>query len=344
MIPAYDYFYSMNIQRPSNIVGHPAILQLGAWIFFGLVFFLALSGVQPPFTSFKAVATLFVPAIPAVYLHLWLFDQWIPQKKYLQYLLVTLLIILAFSQCMNFLAHRIIFPEDDQLFIASELVLVFFIVVSTGLKYFFIGLASEKRLMEIEAKQHKAELDSLKMQVNPHFLFNSLNNIYGLIEMDKDQAGESLLTLSDLLRYLIDTSQKSYVNLEDEIKFVDDYLAMERLRIGEKCEISFGKSGDFTKCSLSPFLLIPFVENAFKHGSFATVGESFVHIEARIENQYLSFQVKNSVKEPKTTSREGVGIANVKRRLALLLPNRHELIIQRHVHSFEIKLNMELSC
>jgi LytS/YehU family sensor histidine kinase len=159
---------------------------------------------------------------------------------------------------------------------------------------------------------------------------------------DVDKAGDSLLTLSSLLRYLIYASQKARVSLEEEVNFLDDYMAMERLRLGDKCKLSFEKEGNVSGKSLSPFLLIPFVENAFKHGSFATVGESYIHVKLRVEESRLSFIVDNCVKPETKKENGGVGIANVKRRLELLLPGQHRLLVEPTDTRFYVKLDLDI--
>ena len=256
---------------------------------------------------------------------------------------VLLGIIFFFGKLID-LSAEIVFPDDEELFLASKLILVVFVLVSTGLKSFFLRLATGNKMMELQMKQHKAELDSLRLQLNPHFLFNSLHNIYGLMNEDVERAGESLLALSALLRYMSYTAQKEKISLEEEINFVDDYVAMERLRLGKKCSIQFRKNGDYSNCFLPPFMLIPFVENAFKHGSFATIHESFIDIEATREGKMLSFIVQNSINPELKVKKGGVGIANAKRRLALLLPEKHKLEVQQKSDSFYVKLLMELSC
>ena len=319
------------------------LLQLGAWLFFGLTFFLSISGVATTEGSLKITLAIFLPSIPVVYLHLYLLSWMLKSRNYLLYVLFLFGLIFFFGKLIDLTAERI-FPEDDQLFLASKLVLILFILVSAGLKYFFLRLLNGNKMMELQMKQHKAELDSLRLQLNPHFLFNSLNNIYGLMNENVDKAGESLLALSALLRYMSYTSHKNNISLEEEIKFVEDYVAMERLRLGEKCSIHFKKKGDFSRCMLPPFILIPFVENAFKHGSYATIQESYINIEATLKENTFYFTVHNSIKSEQSENKGGVGISNARRRLALLLPENHKLDVQKNSDSFKVNLIMELSC
>ncbi len=334
----------MQVLKLLDRIKEKAFLHPITWMFFGLAFFLTISVVQSPEMSLKIMLAMFLPSVPAVYLHLRVFIWFLKKQNFLLYMFILVGIVFAFGKLINLVAMEWVFPEDDNLYIAGELVVAVFITVSTCLKYFFVGLSAQNKLIEIEAKQHKAELDSLRSQVNPHFLFNSLNNIYGLMEEDVNKAGESLLTLSTLLRYLIYSSQKTSIKLQEEMKFVEDYIAMERLRLGEKCCISFEKTGDFSNCMLPPFLLMPFVENAFKHGSFATIKESFVRLSVMIEKGTLSFQVQNSKRIGRPHGDGGVGITNVKRRLDLMLPDKHTLDVVQNEDDYTVNLTLVLTC
>lgn len=329
-------------QQISRFAKNRSVIHIAGWLLFAGIFLFGISRVEPLGKSVLVVLSVFGPSVPAVYLHTLTFDKWLRQKKYALYLLSLLANIFFFGLLIEFLAGEIVYYDDPNAYISGRLSLLAFLVVSTGFRFLFEGLEAKSKLAEIEAKQAKAELESLKSQVNPHFLFNSLNNIYGLLMEDADKAGDSLLTLSSLLRYLIYASQKTQIGLEEEVKFLDDYMTMERLRLGDKCQLSFEKEGDLTGKSLSPFLLIPFVENAFKHGSFATVGESYIHVKLCVKEKWLSFTVDNSIK-PKATKRPGgMGIANVKRRLELLLPEKYSLEVVPAETRFYVKLELSL--
>jgi two-component system, LytTR family, sensor kinase len=312
------------------------------WLFFAGIFLLGLTGAETFQKSLVIVLVVFLPSIPAVYLHFYVFEKLLWKKKYAAYFLTLFAIVFLFGRLIELIVTKGVFTNDPEAYIASELTLGGFILVATGIRYSFAGIEAKNKLVEIEAKQVKAELDSLKMQVNPHFLFNSLNNIYGLISDHPGKGADSILTLSSLLRYLIYASQKSTIGLGEEIEFLEDYMSMERLRLGDKCSLSFEHQGDFSNRTLSPFLLIPFVENAFKHGSFATVERSFIHVSILVQNDRLYFNVKNSMKKSITTRDGGVGIANVKRRLELLLPDKYRLEVDHQEEIFNVNLEIEL--
>ncbi len=318
------------------------IVHILFWIFFAGLFFLAISRVETTEKSFLIVGSVFLPMVPAVYLHFWIFNRLLRKKKFLFYFPLLLALIYVFGLAIEWTAWNFAFKADDTAVVAGQLSVLTMIVVSVVIRLFFEGMAAKNKLSEIEAARSRAELDSLKMQVNPHFLFNSLNNIYGLLMEDQGRAGDSLLTLSGLLRYLIYSGNQPRVSLEDEVKFIEDYVAMERLRLGEKCRIEVKKLGDFSGKQLPPFMLIPFLENAFKHGTYSTVEESFIKINLEAEDNRLSFEIRNSFKTPKDKSNGGLGIANVQRRLELEMPNKHTLGIEKVENVFTVKLQLEV--
>ncbi len=339
--PIKALIWSMRLQA-YGWLKNKAIIQTMVWVIFAGIFFLGISGGETMEKSLLVLLCFFIPSIPAVYLHFYLFHKLLYQKKYLIYALSVVAIVFFFGLSIEWMAKNLIYYDDPSSYISAKFGVLTFLVVSTGFKFLFEGLQAKSKLAEIEAKQAKAELESLKSQVNPHFLFNSLNNIYGLLMQDTTKAGDSLLTLSSLLRYLIYASQKTQISLEEEVKFLEDYMAMERLRLGDKCQLSFSKEGNCSGKMLSPFLLIPFVENAFKHGSFATVGDSFINVALHAEEDEITFTVENSTNSDKQTATGGVGIANVRRRLELILPDKHELTVTRQKDRFFVKLAISL--
>jgi LytS/YehU family sensor histidine kinase len=308
---------------------------------FVMLLFYGISGADSMQNRWEIVAIISIPSIPAVYIHFLCIKKLFKKKKYLLYAISVIIITILFGRLISIISEDWIYKDDPTTYIAGELTLGTILFFSTGIRYIYESNETRNRLLEIEAKQAKAELESLKSQVNPHFLFNSLNNIYGLLLEGKDMATDSILRLSSLLRYMIYSSEKSLVTVEEEVQFLQDYVAMERLRLGNKCEISLDIQGSFGSISIPPFLLIPFVENAFKHGSFATIEESFIKISiSQLENN-LTLKVLNSYKG--NDSREsGIGVSNVKRRLELLMYDSYSLDIFSHRNEFEVILTLQL--
>lgn len=194
---------------------------------------------------------------------------------------------------------------------------------------------------EAEQKQVSAELAFLKSQINPHFLFNSLNNIYALCHRSNDpEAAEAIAKLSGLMRYMLFGSATSTVKLKDEIEYLRNYLDLQKMRINKDIEVSFVINGEVDNFEIAPLLLIPFVENAFKYG-LSYVSDSFVRIECTVEKSALKFCVQNTVHERgKSELSSGIGLENVKRRLTLLYPDKHSLRINDSNGIFDVELTI----
>ena len=201
-----------------------------------------------------------------------------------------------------------------------------------------------RRLIEAKAQ---SDLELLKQQLHPHFLFNTLNNIYSLVLNNQDpngQAAESILKLSRLMEYLVYQSGTSEGKLNEEIVLVQDYLDLERLRHGDGLEIEFNVTGIDESIFFAPLVLLPFVENCFKHGGRNQEGLFVVKIFLLFNKGILDIEVTNSKAEkglPKVT-KGGVGIQNISNRLNLLYPNRYSLQIDDQPSVYSVRLKIEL--
>ncbi|MDH6251364.1 two-component system LytT family sensor kinase [Chryseobacterium sp. H1D6B] len=197
---------------------------------------------------------------------------------------------------------------------------------------------SEKLLLITEKKN--AELQALKTQINPHFIFNSLNNIYSLVYQNSDKALPAIEELSRLLRYSTKDLEKEFILLEKEIEYLESLIALESLRIKNPELLIVEKSIHYPKLSISPMLLVPFVENAFKHGDFR--GKGFT-LKISDDQEKLQFYLHNFKKEKKKDNVSGIGIGNVKKRLEILYPKKHELTIEENESEFTVHLNIDFS-
>ncbi len=308
------------------------------WVFFALLFLIGFIGIQPIVTSLALVATIIGLSVPAVYLHFFLVEKVLRAKRLFWYILSVLLLLLLYGRVIRTVVDAWIFPNDTGTYITGEFMLAMFLLMASGLHYFVAGLQDKNKLAETEAQKTKAQLDSLKMQMNPHFLFNSLNNIYGLMEEDS-AAAQSVLQLSSLLRYMLDTSKKSLVNLRKEVQFMESYLALERLRTSAECRIELFKEESFSAYEIPPFLLLPFVENAFKHGKM-NGDDSFVLVDIGVKDGELHCNVKNSMRKNSSSGHQ-LGMANVKRRLELL-DKAYSLEIRQISGTYEVRLKLKL--
>ena len=208
--------------------------------------------------------------------------------------------------------------------------------------YNYIKLKQVTQLLRIEKQQ--AELNYLKSQTNPHFLFNTLNNIYSLARDKSDLAPESILRLSKILRFMLYETSGHYIALEQELKIINDYIALEKLRYDESLRINFNYDIENMKQALPPLLLIPLVENAFKHGVSETRNQPFVDIHLSVKDRQLAFFVKNSTEAfPEERSvKENIGLANLRRQLELLYTD-FNLTVQQGESVFTTTLKINLA-
>ncbi|MET0461789.1 MAG: histidine kinase, partial [Chitinophagaceae bacterium] len=187
----------------------------------------------------------------------------------------------------------------------------------------------------------EAELNFLKSQINPHFLFNSINTVYFLIDKQNQQARDSLHKFSEMLRYQLYELNGSRVPIEKELRYLKDYIHLQKLRKDELYDVSFTHSAALHSFSIEPLLLIPFIENAFKHVSAYSDKPNFIHIDIDYKDRCLLLKIENST-EAKVSAdpHSGIGLKNVKRRLELLYPETHQLNIHHTKDSFRVELQM----
>lgn len=209
---------------------------------------------------------------------------------------------------------------------------------------FSILLRVRSRLYHTEMARNHAELLSLKAQINPHFLFNTMNNIYAMAVREKSAAtASSILKLSGMMRYIVTETGNGRVSLEKEISYINDYIDLQKMRLDKRVQLSYKVTGTLTDQTIAPLLLIPFIENAFKHGVNPDE-ESSINIQIEIEEQSLKLTVENNkVKialDPHMKS--GHGIENTKSRLQLLYPSQHFLILNDDEKYFRVQLTLHL--
>ena len=187
-----------------------------------------------------------------------------------------------------------------------------------------------------------AEIEVLKAQIHPHFLFNTLNNIYSFTLERSPKAEELVLQLSDMLKYMIDDCGNEFVPLEKELKMLNDYIGLEQVRYGQRLETDIRINGDYTHKSVSPLLMIPFIENSFKHGASQVLTNPWIKLEISISENDLVLEIGNS-KPPAAISvnkKCGIGLQNVKKRLQLLYHSKYELDIHSTAETFFVHLKI----
>jgi len=206
-----------------------------------------------------------------------------------------------------------------------------------GVKY----LLKSRELYQLEAIKQAAELNQLKTQLNPHFLFNALNNIYSYNLENYKHGNDLILKLGELMRFILELSPQEKIRLDDEIAFIDNYISFEKERIGYRCDIQYKKDVSDMNIKLPPLLLFPFVENAFKHGSLA-IYPTTIGINIRATNTEINIMVINQILNRKLTSTK-IGLSNIERRLELLFPGTHQLDIQDENGYYKVNLNLKFN-
>ncbi|MFT4749946.1 MAG: hypothetical protein ACJATN_000679 [Neolewinella sp.] len=228
-----------------------------------------------------------------------------------------------------------------------------YVFVSTFFVMAFVGLIKfvedyfelEARSRELENRQLTSELRFLKAQINPHFLFNTLNNLYYLAVNKSDQTPEVVAKLSGMMRYMIHESNVEKVPLSKEVAYMENYLDLEKLRLNEEVPITFEVEGDVAGARITPLILITFLENAFKHGIGNNGGDSWITVSLTVSNGTLNYRVANSLlPQSEKTVREasGLGLANVRRRLDLSYPDKYNLDVAEDDERYRVHLQIDL--
>jgi len=299
--------------------------------------------------SFVKVADLALMVYITNYL---LIPQFLYKKKYVLFGLLFVLFVFSSSilkmyveiGLMNISVKNIWNSFKDRVY---DNVIPHFLLVSTGaaFKLLMDYARVQRRLGELAKEKAETELNFLKSQINPHFLFNSLNSIYFLIDKKNTDARQTLLQFSDMLRYQLYDCNSSAIAIEKEVRFLEDYIRLQKLRKDQQYEVAVNVGNDVNGFSITPLLLIPLVENAFKHISHHHDARNFVHVELKRMNGTFSFTIENSKDDHQriTEPAGGIGLANVKRRLELLYPGKHELCIDNSKTKFKVALNIHLS-
>lgn len=312
--------------------------------------------------SFESNLVEFAVHLVVVYFNLYyLIPKYLAQRKIGKYTIYILLSITILSLLRILLTYHLVTTDvwkeanlpniglfNPNYIIAVIVGEIYVVAFTSSIK---LGIDWAKNLHEneeLENKKLETELAFLRSQIQPHFFFNTLNNLYYLILSKSDKAPEMVLKLSDLMSYVVYKGKQKSVTLMDEIKHIQDYIDLERLRYGDRLNLEFNLSGNVEDRSLPPLLLLPFVENAFKHGQRSQDQVLNITIDLSVEKGRLIFKVQNPrVEIPPTSSKRlseqtGIGIQNTKRRLNLLFKKAYSLDINKTKNQYSIKLELPL--
>ncbi|MCL5128215.1 sensor histidine kinase [Algibacter sp. L4_22] len=199
----------------------------------------------------------------------------------------------------------------------------------------------ETKILETQLKFKEQELNYLKMQIHPHFLFNTLNTLYGFALKKADETPDMILKLSNLLDYLLYQTDKPFVSLTEEIHHIQDYIALEKMRFNNTLNINFKTNTISEELKIAPMLLLPFIENSFKHGVIKN-GNLVIDINLHCHKNQINLHVKNTSSSSETNT-NGIGLENIKKRLELLYSNQYELKIEQNEDFFKVNLKLKLN-
>ncbi len=201
--------------------------------------------------------------------------------------------------------------------------------------------SSEQRMAKAESERISAELSFLKAQINPHFLFNTLNNIYMLSMMNSEHTSESIMKLSNIMRYVTDDVMQDFVPLSNELKCISDYIDLQKLRLGKQTTLDFKISGKAGNQQIAPLIMMSFIENTFKYG-ISKKEKSTIVIHIAVGEKTVVFHSQNSIFTRQVAERSGIGVANTKQRLQLLYPAKHILLIDDTGGVFKVNLTLNV--
>ena len=271
---------------------------------------------------------------------------------YLVYLLIVLLFVIEGTVLIGFtfyfnLDYQIM-PNLTKSFPVMVVCVMLIVSLISGIKLIQHNYKSilknedlKNKILQTQLQLKEQELKLLKMQIHPHFLFNSLNTIYGFALKKADEAPEMILKLSNLLDYILYQIEKPTVSLENEINHLEDYISLEKLRFHDTLQVNLMKEDKIGDVYIAPMLLIPFVENSFKHGAIVD-GCLSIHISIKSKNNTLIFDIENSLLD-KTNNSTGIGLDNIQKRLKMLYPNAHTLQIDETDHRFKVSLTIDIN-
>lgn len=344
------------------------VLFWAAWWFFCTILYsFSPSGIELGYWTKLLVSA--VDAVLFMLAHMFLsysliyfvVPQMVLKKKYVLAALTTIALFLATAAISAFISIYIIGWFWFDLMLTQIRVprhvnyLLFFNALLGGLRGAITigGLAAAIKLMkhwymesqnrlELQKQNVESQLELLKAQVHPHFLFNTLNNIYSHTQIASQEAPRLVAGLSDMLRYMLYECNAPLVPLQKELKMVQDYILLEQVRYNHQLDISLDIAAQDESLLIAPLLLLPFVENAFKHGTSQMLEHPWISLHISAEGEELKMKLVNGKAEAIRRSASGIGIANVRKRLELLYPDKHQLRITQTADAFVVNLKLQL--
>ena len=324
---------------------------------YAYIYALFYESVSLPKALVQFIVTIWIDISAAYLLIYLLIPKLLLTKKYTRFLVLFFTTAIAFMLLqrimMMMVTYVYIYPEyaEKYNFFKFNYLYVFFNIyvmpaIFASVKLFEYWFINQKQNQELMNEKLESELKFLKSQIHPHFLFNTLNNLYALTLDKSDKAPEVVVKLSDLLSYMLYECNVPRVSLEKELQLLKDYLDLEKIRYQSELKIYFDVQRRVNGKMIAPLLLIPFVENGFKHGLSKQINKPWINILVQIEDYSLIFEVENNKpkvnKTDETGYTEGIGLKNVRRRLDLIYGTQYELKVNNEDGLFSISLRLKL--
>lgn len=282
----------------------------------------------------------------------YLIPNYFQDKRYPAYFILLILFVIIITPIYSLALYLIAFddPIERSALLKLKNYYYFFNLFIAGASTVFViikdWIFQKKEKRELENRNIQSELNFLKSQINPHFLFNTLNSLYALTLVKSDRAPDIVIKLSEMMRYMLYECNEKFVSLENEISYLKNYIELEKLRQPADVYIDFRLSGDFDHLNIAPLILISFLENSFKHGISTTLNYGYVKLEINIVDKILEFKIVNSLDKKRKTKKNGVGgigLLNAQKRLDLIYPDHYSLEIDESDNSYTVNLNINLN-
>ena len=365
MLTVQQHPFIFSSERKYRLQRHLSF-WLAWWLFSGIIYSIGPGTSNPVF--FKNLLRSLTEALAYLPIHIFLaysliyfvIPYYLLKGKYFSTAIITLLCFAVSAFISVFISNTLI--EPIRKFYHFTIVPSGYITVSVlhalmaGLRGGITigGLAAAIKLMkhlyvegqrnlQLQKENAESQLQILKAQVHPHFLFNTLNNIYSLTQDTSRPASKLVMGLSDMLRYMLYECNQPFVPLSKELKMVNEYIELERIRYGNKLEIHIDFPDNAGEFAMAPLLLLPFVENCFKHGTSNMLEHPWLNLHISIEQYQMTMKLINSKSSVQHSDhKQGIGIENVRRRLELIYPGKHDLVINDEEELFIVQLKLEL--
>ncbi|WP_271767815.1 sensor histidine kinase [Aquimarina algiphila] len=297
----------------------------------------------------QVASGIFLILVPPIYFNIyWLIPKYLVRKQYIRFGLTMSVVIIGWGSVIAYIEpwmdhYWFNQPKEEKNIESGILIMVFIMLITTLLNLSYKWFFQLSKINKIENDRLHLELSLLKNQINPHFFFNTLNNLYALSLEKSDETPSVILKLSEMMRYTIYDCKASKVSIAGEVTYLDNFIALQKMRHHKRGIITFKKEIENESIQIAPMILIVFLENAFKHGFDLIEKNAFLNFELKTTEKELYLCIENNFNDTISQNQSGIGLENVKRRLSLIYPNAHSLDIIKKDNEFivELKLNLE---